>query len=521
MARDRAAKPTGQSARDIDEHRERFRRLRSLATQHPVLTVFVVALLVRAVVAVAVNSLFGGALLAYDSHAYSTMAEAYAAGNTHTWDAFTHRLFWDTATLLLPIAFIYKLIGPVLLAGQLYVALLGAAAAALTSWLAYQLLGARWALAGGLALAFLPSQIYWSTQVLKDPAVWAVSAALAVIVAATRQAEPQQLIKFGVMAAVVLAVMGFLRLHTLVVISWALMLSTWIGSKHLRLHRIAGGILLGITIPWLFGLGPAGWSLITAPANLAERRYLNAQGAETAIVPTNVGTAEEEAVRGEAEQQLEQLKQATKENEVELKARVEELRDQLDPADRAEDGDGLSPAERRQVERILSLQEERLRAVRAEIRQILNTLAPPTVEQVEAAQEPNLMHLPKGIFVMLFEPTPMRGGDDPTIGLARTETLLWYPLLLLAVVGLVPALKRLHVMLFPLLSGGALLLVYALTEGNVGTAYRHRGEFVWVVALLATIGLWTLYNKLRARIVREELPRNGTLISDPPKTAQI
>jgi hypothetical protein len=31
--------------------------------------------------------------------------------------------------------------------------------------------------------------------------------------------------------------------------------------------------------------------------------------------------------------------------------------------------------------------------------------------------------------------------------------------------------------------------MYALTEGNLGTAYRHRGEFVWVVALLAALGL--------------------------------
>ncbi|MDQ3677323.1 MAG: hypothetical protein M3401_11060, partial [Actinomycetota bacterium] len=41
---------------------------------------------------------------------------------------------------------------------------------------------------------------------------------------------------------------------------------------------------------------------------------------------------------------------------------------------------------------------------------------------------------------------------------------------------------------FPVLAGGAILMMYGLTEGNLGTAYRHRGEFVWVVALLAAIG---------------------------------
>ena len=37
---------------------------------------------------------------------------------------------------------------------------------------------------------------------------------------------------------------------------------------------------------------------------------------------------------------------------------------------------------------------------------------------------------------------------------------------------------------FPVLAGAATLAMYGLTEGNLGTAYRHRGEFVWVVALL-------------------------------------
>ena len=76
---------------------------------------------------------------------------------------------------------------------------------------------------------------------------------------------------------------------------------------------------------------------------------------------------------------------------------------------------------------------------------------------------------------------------------ARANAIIWYPLLLLALIGLLGLRPRhLRVMAFPLLAGGAILLSYALIEGNLGTAFRHRGEFEWVVALLAGFGLWRL-----------------------------
>jgi hypothetical protein len=86
--------------------------------------------------------------------------------------------------------------------------------------------------------------------------------------------------------------------------------------------------------------------------------------------------------------------------------------------------------------------------------------------------------------------------------MARLESLVWYPLLLLAVVGLWASRKHLRDMTFPLLVGGGVLVVYALTEGNIGTAYRHRGEFVWVVILLAMLGANALLEKRKARTTR-------------------
>jgi hypothetical protein len=61
--------------------------------------------------------------------------------------------------------------------------------------------------------------------------------------------------------------------------------------------------------------------------------------------------------------------------------------------------------------------------------------------------------------------------------------------LLLGLVGLWKVRPYVRQMAFPVLAGGGILIVYALSEGNVGTAHRHRGEFVWAIALLAVLGL--------------------------------
>ncbi len=61
-------------------------------------------------------------------------------------------------------------------------------------------------------------------------------------------------------------------------------------------------------------------------------------------------------------------------------------------------------------------------------------------------------------------------------------------MLVLALTGLFRIRRHLAPLAFPVLAGGAVLVTYALTEGNIGTAYRHRGELVWAVALLAAAG---------------------------------
>lgn len=118
----------------------------------------------------------------------------------------------------------------------------------------------------------------------------------------------------------------------------------------------------------------------------------------------------------------------------------------------------------------------------------------------------NIRALPLGLRVMLIDPLPGRTGDNKRLQAALAENIIWWPALVLALVGLRAGWRRRDVLGFPILVGGGLLLVYALAEGNFGTAYRHRGELVWVVALLAATGAASLVELRRPADAGSGLP---------------
>jgi hypothetical protein len=108
--------------------------------------------------------------------------------------------------------------------------------------------------------------------------------------------------------------------------------------------------------------------------------------------------------------------------------------------------------------------------------------------------------LVRGLSVMLLQPYPWAVSDNPSVEIARYESFLWWPLLALALVGVVVGRRWPAVTVYPLLYAGGMTLVYALAEGNFGTAYRHRGELVWPAALFATLGarwLWQRWSSPR------------------------
>jgi hypothetical protein len=374
---------------------------------HPVWAVFLLALVVRGVVVVGLTIAHPTNTFAPDATLYSWMAGQTASGHTAQWAPYYHDLYTQTAAFLTPLSWIYVVFGLHPALGEMYVGLLGAATAAFAVGVGLEVLPKGWALAAGFIVALLPSQIVWSSLLLKDASVWFALSGLALTIAVAARSRGVRLLASGLIAGGFLIMLGYLRDHSLVVAAWALMLAALFGSRVHWTRRVAGAVALGVLIPWLvFNLGPAGVTLTETSYTPSYYRGKQSFSATSAIAAASNN-------------------------------------------------------------------------------------APSTVTAGEVSAD--IAHLPKGLSAMLIQPYPLSSGGSQSLKLARLADVIWYPVVLLGLLGLTALRPRhLRVMAFPLLVGGVLLILYALTEGSVGTALRHRAEFEWVVALLASFGLMRL-----------------------------
>jgi multidrug efflux pump subunit AcrA (membrane-fusion protein) len=308
------------------------------------------------------------------------------------------------------------------------------------------------------------------------------------------------------------------------VAAWSLGIAAFFGIKKHRYRRGLFGVVVAVTIPWLVGLGPAGWALATNAGSLEYRRAANAVGANSAFVEALGSEASQPKAPGpdsrianleQTEVEISERLVANVDKDLMLTQRVyktsekrQRLREELalalaqDPSEHPKRSEQIAQI-RAQLKRLRS-KEQRIRsesrklaAAKVELEQERAAIIA-AQQQVQGRQQdiadsesldPDIAHLPRGLSVMLFEPVPWATGGSTTLQMARAEALFWYPLLVMAAVGLWVARSHLRVLSFPLSLGGGILLMYALAEGNIGTAFRHRGEFVWVVAVLAALGL--------------------------------
>lgn len=117
---------------------------------------------------------------------------------------------------------------------------------------------------------------------------------------------------------------------------------------------------------------------------------------------------------------------------------------------------------------------------------------PRSTEESETRPRPgtigaqDVAYAPKGLTAVLLEPLPWRASSSVTLRAAQAENIAWYAVLLLAAGGIASVLKRSPELVFPLVVAAGLALMWSMVEGNIGTAFRHRGEFVWVILLIAS-----------------------------------
>lgn len=386
--------------------------LRGLVARHPLLAIFLIALAVRLFTAAVLIPAFGSSLI-LDDEGYLNMAVQAATGRTGEWSPFAYALYRATATFLVPITAIYYVVGPVEIAGQVFVALCGSGVVVLVFRLARGMLPWPYVLVPVGIVALLPSQVLWSSALLKDAVVWLLLCAIAALTVRVLNETGLELVVCLGAICVLMFLLGHTRFHTLIIAAWAFGFATLLGRRDELVPRLIGALSILMLVPWAVGLGFAGFDFIANAGSLERYRLAQSRGNSAIIDPDSESDQRER----------------------------DGSRTPRSPT--SADGDGL-PAD--------------------------------------------IRHLPRGLSVMLLEPYPWQSGDTPHFNLARVEAVLWYPVLVLAVLGLSQIGRHVRRLAFPLLAGGGSLLVAALTEGNVGTAFRHRGEFVWVIALLAGLG---------------------------------
>lgn len=509
------------------------------AHEHPYLAVFVVALGVRVALILAIQLLRGGAVFD-DESTYAGMASDMARGHSAGWDDYTRWLYSSTATFTWPLTAVYWLTGGSSLTAHLMVASFGAGAAAGTAAVADVVASRRAAVVAGLIVALFPSQVLWSSLTLKDACVWLVVVLIgnAALRGMAVEGRAKQAALFALLLGLLLG-LGHLREHTLVIASCALLLAALVMPRTAPLVWRVAIVAAAVAGPWIMGLGPVGITLVRDHGSLETRREDNAFG-DTAFVPGNRLKTESQR-RAELQRTLDSLDSAASVDSVDVPlvisvlGKAQDSVSELPPTFRPD-----LPVRLRRSLGALSGQPGRAE-VREALRAIRDTQAalvaaqeaaqaaakagkppakiPSSIEAAfggasssEARAASDLKHLPVGLRVFVLDPLPWQRTSNSRVLVAKAESVIWYPVLVLALVGAVAARGRWRMFVYAASIGGATMVSYALVEGNFGTAYRHRGELVWVAALFAGVGVDALMER-KARPAPAATKR--TIITEP------
>ncbi|MCC7104098.1 MAG: glycosyltransferase family 39 protein [Chloroflexi bacterium] len=120
-------------------------------------------------------------------------------------------------------------------------------------------------------------------------------------------------------------------------------------------------------------------------------------------------------------------------------------------------------------------------------------LGKPTKSDEAEIVRRNIEYLPRGVYYVLTAPLPWEARSSNSRAVIP-EMLLWYVLLVLAIVGLLASVRsRWRELFMPLGFSAGWIAALALNEGNAGNLFRHRAQlmpFVFVVSAVGLVWLW-------------------------------
>jgi hypothetical protein len=193
-----------------------------------------------------------------DDATYLNLAQDFALGTSPS-----ASLWGSVWSFTYPIGWAMRLFGPSAMLPLAMSALAGALTAAAVAYVVRGLCGPRWSLAAGLTAALWPSQILWSSLILRDSFMWMALSAIAVVL--TWWGGSMQISRFLPASASIILLLLYIsgsRRHTLVVACLALGLALIVTAKRHRARIALLAALVISAVPWLVGLGVAGSDLI-------------------------------------------------------------------------------------------------------------------------------------------------------------------------------------------------------------------------------------------------------------------
>ena len=430
---------------------------------HPVLSSFLVALGVRVVVAISTGFLHEGTLIG-DEGQYLVLALMASEGKltSEFWSGYGESLFTTTRTFMWPLTGLFWVLGPSRIVAQLLVATFGAVTSACAACLASRFLRKEFALGAGLIVAFFPSQILWSSVVLRESLIWAGLAAIAVTVDYSQRSRSHlRTALLTVLLGLLFVATVWLREQSALIALWCLYPALLVGRSRLRVRILTASCLL-IVAPWVVGFGPGGSDYArNAVGIMGSSRGYMAMGANSSI---------SEEIHG-----CPPLRESQSRESVE----IGEVASRLIDRERGEwicihDSDGVG-------------------------RFVDNRLLT------------SFRRIPGGLHDTMIRPLPWGDGRGLTQVVAGWESLLWISLYGLAAYGLWVHGKGHRVLIYPTLLLFAISISGAVTHGNLGTAFRHRGQICFVLAVLAMAGVQAIVEGRRMKSRERSL---GTVSDD-------
>lgn len=449
------------------------------------MTVALVAFVARVVTAAILNTGDHWSM-APDAGQYLAVAEAASDGRLGSfWLGYGESLYRSTWTFSVQVKAIFEVFGPFRALGQAISVFYGVATAVLATSISLFFVRRPFAVLAGLIVALTPSQVLWSSVALRESTVWALLVAGGFLLALlARRANRWTMVWVTAGLACSYIALSHLRTQTAFLFLWSAAAAMAFGPG-MRKVRFVLSLLLLLVAPLSIGRGVADLDFLSKSLeSLGTVRTYMAMNAESAINQPSFIDSSSNGLDGS---DISGNKSGVSEipttslllqpdSETEAKASTGTLVTQEASVGENE-GDGptisVSPnvldrdvGETDSGRKFIIDQEGYAVAVQNDL-------------------SANLETLPRGLVAVTVRPVPWEGGMSTRRALAGVESVLWSVLFAFAAAGAWLRRKEIAVVAYPVILTAAMMLSGAVTQGNLGTAFRHRGQILWALAVLS------------------------------------